>query len=313
MEARGDPPRMNPSNRQKDEVGKIRMSMIVIPDWRSGFFSSQIRDLNVQNFLVERQTYKSTPSRSLTCYHSTHILSTYTQTIIKMRAAFSIFATLACAAVSFAAPVNVGAEALNGVVGVGAKVDLPVALPPAGVAVNANPVAAAAVSTRDAATVPDIIQDLTTSLQPLVAQLNSFTTENISLSVVQPILEDVKGVLNTAITDVQALAGQPVNTLLQTVNGVLSLTDVIGLLTTVISLVFGAVHTVLTLVNGLTDANVITSLLGEVVALVGQLLQVLVGVVGGLLGLVVPLLTPVLTIVSQLGVTQAFSGLGLPL
>ncbi|THU84984.1 hypothetical protein K435DRAFT_806280 [Dendrothele bispora CBS 962.96] len=230
-----------------------------------------------------------------------------------MRAAFSLFATFACAAFTYAAPIQADVNALN-VADVHA--DVPVPLPVnAKVDANVAGVAKAHVATRDCdcTTIPNIIVDLTESLKPLAVQLNSLTVENCTLSIVEPIVNDIKGVLSTAISDVQGLVGQPVGTLLKTVDSVLSVTDVLGLVGTLLQIVFGAVSAVLKLVHGLADEGAICKLLGEVLTLVGQLLQLVTGIVGGLLNLLLPLLTPVLSIITQLGVTQAFSGLGLPL
>ncbi|KAK7468265.1 hypothetical protein VKT23_002775 [Stygiomarasmius scandens] len=230
-----------------------------------------------------------------------------------MRAAFSVFATLACAALSYAAPLKADVNALN-VADVHADVAVPL---PVNAKVDANVANAATahVVTRDCdcTTIPNILEDLTHSLQPLAAQLNSLTVENATLAIVQPIVEDIKGVLSTAISDVKGLVGQPVGTVLKTVDSILSVTDVLGLVGTVLQIVFGAVSAVLKLVHNVTDGDAICTLLGEVLTLVGQLLQVVTGIVGGLLSLLLPLLTPVLSIITQLGVTQAFSGLGLPL
>ncbi|KAL0581288.1 hypothetical protein V5O48_000771 [Marasmius crinis-equi] len=215
---------------------------------------------------------------------------------------FSVIATIACAALSYAAPlINVDAD------------------------VNAKPIAKvdASVNVRHDKGVPDVIQAVTVQITTVVAPLTFITSQNATVEAITPVLNEVKTILGGAITEVTAITG-PVtgvagglvggllNTVLSLAGKVLSIADVAGLLATLLKVVFVALGAVLKVVAA-ADKAAIQPLLAEVVKLVVDLLKLVLPVVGGLLGALLPLVGDVLKIADALGVTDILASVGLKL
>ncbi|KAF9261149.1 hypothetical protein L218DRAFT_946334 [Marasmius fiardii PR-910] len=219
---------------------------------------------------------------------------------------FSVLATIACAALSYAAPL-ISVEA-------GAKVD---AIAKVGAAVQA----------RHDQGIPDVIQQVTVQITTVIAPLTFLTSQNATVDVVTPILSEVKTILGGAVTEVTTIAGTAtgatgglvgglVGGLLKTVfslaGQVLSLADVAGLLATLLKVVFTALGVVLKVVSS-ADKAALQPILAEVAGLVADLLKVVLPLLGGLVGALIPLIGDVLTVVDALGVTDLFAALGLKL
>ncbi|KAF5332333.1 hypothetical protein D9758_016114 [Tetrapyrgos nigripes] len=246
--------------------------------------------------------------------------------------AFTVLSMLACATISFAIPApNVADGAVGTVKDVasaglnqvkdfdnalhgwfqGVEVDgvLPVRR-----GLDVANVKASVHEDCDCTTIPNIIKDLIEQLKPLLDQLSSLTTETCTVDLVKNILGEVVTILHGAVGAVNALVNKEVSIVLATVNGVLSIVDLCGLIGTLLQLVFGAVGVVIKVVAA-ADKDVIMPLLCEVVSLVGQLLQIVCSILAstGILSLLLSILTPFLQLITSLGVTDAFAGLGLPL
>ncbi|KAF5391231.1 hypothetical protein D9757_003037 [Collybiopsis confluens] len=192
------------------------------------------------------------------------------------RLTLSLLATVASAAFSFAAPVTPSSNVLE-----------------------------ARCLCQD---IHSIITDVTTTLTPIVAELTYITHENCTVEVLTPIVGEIKQVLSTAITEVNALTGKTAVTLLTTVDGVLlTVTDVAALVVALLNLIFGALAVVLKVVTEVNVAAVI-GLLCEVVEVVAELLQAILSVVGGLLVVLLTLLGDVVfSVIATLGLTSQFA------
>ncbi|KAK1227068.1 hypothetical protein PQX77_009901 [Marasmius sp. AFHP31] len=223
---------------------------------------------------------------------------------------FSVIATVACAALSYAAPLvnlDAGVHAVAPVVGkvaVGAKVDV-----------------------RHDKGIPDVIQTTNEKLSVAMAPLTFITQQNATVETITPILGEVKVILGGAIKEVTAIAapvagqatgvvggllGGLLGTVFSLAGQVLSLPAIAGLLSTLLTVVFTALGAVLKLLNT-GDLASLKPLLVEVAGLVADLLKVVLPLVGGLVAALLPLVAEVLKVVDALGVTDLFAGLGLKL
>ncbi|KAJ8082428.1 hypothetical protein PM082_008283 [Marasmius tenuissimus] len=219
---------------------------------------------------------------------------------------FSVIATVACAALSYAAPlVNLNLDA-----GV-----------PAVAKVGAN------VAVRQDKGIPDVIQATTVQLTTVIAPLTFITQQNATVEAITPILSEVKVILGGAIKEVTAIAapvagqatgvvggllGGLLGTVFSLAGQVLSLPAIAGLLSTLLTVVFTALGAVLKLLNT-GDLASLKPLLVEVAQLVADLLKVVLPLIGGLVAALLPLVAEVLKVVDALGVTDLFAGLGLKL
>ncbi|KAG7095055.1 hypothetical protein E1B28_005845 [Marasmius oreades] len=206
---------------------------------------------------------------------------------------FSVLATVACAALSYAAPlVNVATSAdITPVANVDAEVHV-----------------------RTSTNLVEVITQVNLDVSIAIAPLTFITSANSTLAAVQPVVDNVKAILVRAIGDVKTLAsGVAGGGILGTVTGgLLSVTEVAGSLADLVNLVLGTVGAVLNVVSG-ADKTVIETLLKEVAGLVGDLLQVVLPLAGGLVTALLPLIGSSITVARTLGVTSLLAGLGLGL
>jgi len=91
----------------------------------------------------------------------------------------------------------------------------------------------------------------------------SLPAENCTVATIEPVIIEIKGILQTAISDVEALVGSALGLVLQTVTGVLSLLDLCNLIATLYNLIFGCFGIVLKVVVS-TEYDGVCGLFAEV-------------------------------------------------
>ncbi|KAJ7062746.1 hypothetical protein C8F01DRAFT_1135100 [Mycena amicta] len=163
------------------------------------------------------------------------------------------------------------------------------------------------VASRQLSSLPDILTGLLSELGPVTGLLSSITSANATADVVGPLTSQVSSIVNGAVSQVSALAGQPVDTILSTADGVIDATGVAQLLAPVLSTTFGALNDVLGVANDAGVASAIQPLLNEAGAALGPLLTTAAPLVNGLLAAAAPLLSPVLGIANDLGLGPVFN------
>ncbi|THV01985.1 hypothetical protein K435DRAFT_775859, partial [Dendrothele bispora CBS 962.96] len=150
---------------------------------------------------------------------------------------FGIFATLALAVVSYAAPLS------------------PVVETPSLSAVSAK---TPSVETHDVAlhtrcdsgckSLPDIITEITVEITPLIDELKGLPAADCTVEKITPIVAEIKEILSDAIVEVKALVGLSLSVVLSTANGVIGLLDLCNLIATLYTLIFGCFGVVLKIV-----------------------------------------------------------------
>ncbi|KIK62886.1 hypothetical protein GYMLUDRAFT_260093 [Collybiopsis luxurians FD-317 M1] len=168
--------------------------------------------------------------------------------------------------------------------------------------------ATGAVEARSLHDISSIISGTTTSLTPLIQELYSIKQNNATVAGLTPVINDIESVLNNAITDVKALAGEALATILTTTEGVqLTVNDVALLVIGLVNLIFGAVYAVIQTVSAL-EAAVVYPLLASVLTLLATLIQLISGLIAGLLAELIPLVGDVITtVVASLGLTTTYA------
>ncbi|KAK7449821.1 hypothetical protein VKT23_013297 [Stygiomarasmius scandens] len=156
---------------------------------------------------------------------------------------------------------------------------------------------------------PVIIGSVSGQVTPYINELKSLPASACTVANIRPIVEDIKGCLNSAIGQVKNLNGLDASAVLSTDNGVMSIPDLCKLITTLYSLIFGCLSAVLGIAAS-GDYNGVLSLFAEIGSLCGTLLQLCCGVVGGLAVVIYPMLSGVLSVAGKLGITNSFSFLG---
>ncbi|KAK7440040.1 hypothetical protein VKT23_017291 [Stygiomarasmius scandens] len=207
---------------------------------------------------------------------------------------FGIFATLALAAVSYAAPFSPAAK-VPSLALVSAEVP----------AVNTGDVSIHARCDTGCKSLPDIITGVTVEITPLIDELKSLSAVDCTIEKITPIVDEMKVILSGAIVDVKALVGVSLSVVLTTANGVLSLIDLCNLIATLYTLIFGAFGIVLKLV-ATVEYNGVCGIFAEVGFLLATLLHLIISIVGGILFILQPLLTVCLSVIVQIGCSSAF-------
>ncbi|KAK7441003.1 hypothetical protein VKT23_016784 [Stygiomarasmius scandens] len=208
---------------------------------------------------------------------------------------FGIFATLALAAVSYAAPFSPAVEAPSVAL---VSADVP--------AVNAGDVSIHARCDSGCKSLPDIIIGITTEITPLVDELKGLSAVDCTVEKIAPIVDEMKVILSGATTEVKALVGVPLSVVLTTANGVLSLIDLCNLIATLYTLIFGCFGIVLKLVASV-EYNGVCGIFADVGFLLATLLHLIISIVGGILFIIQPLLAVCLSVIVQIGCGSAFS------
>ncbi|KAF7311934.1 hypothetical protein MIND_00204800 [Mycena indigotica] len=169
-----------------------------------------------------------------------------------------------------------------------------------------------AVQQRQLASLPDILTGLLADLTPVTDLLNSITASNATTEVVGPLLTQVGDIVNPAVAQIAALAGQPVGTILASAEGVVDATGVATLIQPILATTTGALNSVLAVANAAGAGAALQPLLAEAGSLLNPILATAAPLVNGLLAAAAPVLGPVLKLTNDLGlgpVLQLVEGL----
>ncbi|KAA1477928.1 hypothetical protein DENSPDRAFT_845106 [Dentipellis sp. KUC8613] len=178
-----------------------------------------------------------------------------------------------------------------------------------------NVPAVPALQTRDGVSVASVLTDLTSKLEPVVAELNFIVAGNATEQALGPIVNDVKSTVQDAVNALNVLVGQPVDALLKTVDGTaqIAVGDLAKLVAGILTLVFTALGRILGLVG--VDVALVIKIVSPLVEVIGALLSIvlkLVGsVLGDLVGAVVGLIGAIVPVILQINVAAIISILGL--
>ncbi|KAJ7769178.1 hypothetical protein DFH07DRAFT_938313 [Mycena maculata] len=165
-------------------------------------------------------------------------------------------------------------------------------------------------SKRDLVPLPAILSQLASDLAPVTSLLSSINLANATAEVVTPITDELQSILSGVVPEIEALAGNPVSTILSTVDGVLSVADAAQLVATPINLVSGALGNVLAVVENSPAVAIITPLLGDVSGVVGTVLTDISPLVDGLLTAAAPLIEDVVGTLDNLGLGPVIATIG---
>ncbi|KAK0199947.1 hypothetical protein DFS33DRAFT_1388244 [Desarmillaria ectypa] len=136
---------------------------------------------------------------------------------------------------------------------------------------------------------PQLVNNLITDLTVVLKPIQHISSGDCTAEHLEPILKNVIHILEVALNDVQVLVGLAIDVVLSTGNGVLSVGDLCGLLTSLVNLICDVVALIFKLV-AVVDKEVVCNLLGQIVILLCKILTVVVGLVDGVLALLVTLL-----------------------
>ncbi|KAJ7211606.1 hypothetical protein GGX14DRAFT_623147 [Mycena pura] len=173
---------------------------------------------------------------------------------------------------------------------------------------------------RQAATLNDVLTATLAKLTPLTSSLctrllpflplfrssltqsapASLTSANATAGVVGPLTQQISTIVNGAVSQVSALASQPIDAVLATADGVLDASDAAQLLAPVINTLIGALNDALGVAQLAGVTAVIQPLLDDVSATVAPLLNVVAPLVNGVLAATAPLLSPALATLNDL-------------
>jgi len=199
--------------------------------------------------------------------------------------AVTAFATLAFGLLSSAAPTPVKAEG-NGKLDVRTKLDvrdaglLDVKL---GVKLRSD---------EEPKGLDSVLSDVVDAVTPIVKKITDLETVECTVEILEPILKDVKGILEAAIKAVEHLLTLPVDEALKsaTTGLLIDVKDLAKLVAAVIRVVICLIQAVLAIVSGVVKDGVLP-LLCEIGELLGNLLSLVVKLVSTLLkGLVAEVL-----------------------
>ncbi|KAF9233578.1 hypothetical protein BU15DRAFT_79981 [Melanogaster broomeanus] len=166
----------------------------------------------------------------------------------------------------------------------------------------------------DSPSVAVIFTNIQTEITPYTEQLNCLVPENATLAIITPIVSQIKGSLLNALPQLQALVGQELSVILASVEGDVTLTvsELAEIVGSVLLLIFTALGAVIQIVVGEVSTDVLP-ILTDLGCTVTSLMEVVVTLVGGIVALLLPLLAPVVTVLSVLELNDFASLLGLSL
>ncbi|KAK7462458.1 hypothetical protein VKT23_008057 [Stygiomarasmius scandens] len=145
---------------------------------------------------------------------------------------------------------------------------------------------------------PDIIVDVTVQITPHVNYLKSLPAKDCTVATIEPVVVEIKGILQGAISDVEALVGSALDL-------VLSLLDLCNLISTLYNLIFGCFSIVLKITVS-AEYDGVCGLFAEVGDLLGTLLKLIIDLVGGILGILQGLLAALLPTIAVVGCKDSF-------
>ena len=226
-------------------------------------------------------------------------------------ASFASIAALAFASFTSAAPIikadagTIVAADVPGVAAVGAGADV--------AAVVAVPKMLRRQGEVEFESIPEILSSVIDNVTPIIEELGALTEADATIDIITPLAVAIVDVLNEAIGKVNNLVGQPIETILGTVEGTLDIAAVAQLLGSLLTLVFTTLSTVLKITGAVTggDLFIILSNIGDVLGqLIQAVLAIVASVVGGLLEALLPLVGSILPIVTGLGLNTLGGLLG---
>jgi len=202
----------------------------------------------------------------------------------------SIFATLAFAAFSYAAPMFGGVAPVNAV-------------------------AARHEEHTKGVSLEVVLNAAIEVITPITNELGCIKAEDATIEVIVPIVAKLKVAIEGIIVDVKALASLPLDRILCTlVEGVLDAAAIAKLLACIFNLVFGACASIIAIVSVSVKVQ-LCPLLAEIGCLVGSLLCAVLGLVSGLvveiIACLLPQITGCLSIIKLLDIKIIISVLGL--
>ncbi|GLB41227.1 hypothetical protein LshimejAT787_0904420 [Lyophyllum shimeji] len=153
---------------------------------------------------------------------------------------------------------------------------------------------------------PEILNDLQAKLTTVSDKLTTVVGVKavVDVQVVLPIIEEVKGIVFTAVGSVQAIANHPQDFVLALQGKVLSVPEVAHLLCTVMT-ILATILASAGRVVGAASAQAVAPAVAGVGAVVFELLSAIFALVAGLLAVVVPIAGPIITTFQGL---NGFSG-----
>jgi len=156
--------------------------------------------------------------------------------------------------------------------------------------------------------IQSIITEVTTVLTPLLEELSSITSDNCTAAVLEPIIEEISVALNEAISQVTAVAGETLTSILTTVDGVvLTVSEVAEQVSELLTLIFTAFDELMRIVLTEHTAEVV-ELIDKSVVIIAHLVLVIADVVEHVLHSLSGIVEEtVLSVVATLGLIAQFS------
>ncbi|KIK96835.1 hypothetical protein PAXRUDRAFT_275867 [Paxillus rubicundulus Ve08.2h10] len=144
--------------------------------------------------------------------------------------------------------------------------------------------------------------------------LRAADTANATVAIIKPIVASIKGSIVAAIPQLQALVGQEVAIIFAPVEGevTLTVTELAKIIGTDLCLIFTALGAVLKVAFGEVSSDVLPILI-DLGCTITELLEVVVTLVGGIVAPLVPLLAPIVGVLSVLELSNFAALLGLSL
>ncbi|KAF8156282.1 hypothetical protein K438DRAFT_1986868 [Mycena galopus ATCC 62051] len=167
-----------------------------------------------------------------------------------------------------------------------------------------------ALGPSDVVPLPAILAQLTSQLTPVTSALSSIVSANATQAVVGPLTGQIQSILTGSVSQISALAGSPLSTILSTADGVISTTDAANLLAPVLTMVYGAAQDVLNVVESGPASDAIVPLLNDAIVALDPVLTTAAPLVNGLFAALAPIVGPVVNTANGLGLGPVVSLLG---
>ncbi|KAF9218885.1 hypothetical protein BS17DRAFT_761793 [Gyrodon lividus] len=167
---------------------------------------------------------------------------------------------------------------------------------------------------EDSPSVAVIFNEVMIEIAPYTEQLTFIVPENATVAIITPIVSSIKDSFLAAIPKLQALVGQEVSVILAPVEGevILTVSELAKLIGTDLCLVFTALGAVLKVVFSEVRTDVLP-ILTDLGCTITSVLEVVVVLVGGIVASLIPLLAPIVGVLSVLELNDFAALLGLTL
>ncbi|KAJ7199006.1 hypothetical protein GGX14DRAFT_573088 [Mycena pura] len=146
---------------------------------------------------------------------------------------------------------------------------------------------------RQLKSLPTILDELRSNMVPVTDGLNSLTADTATPATLTAFAQQMSDVVSPAVTQISALAGSPVGTILATSDGVLTPTQAAQHLAPVLTAVYGAVNQVSALTSSTGAASTVQPQLNTIAGALDPLLGAVAPLVNGLLAALGPILGPI--------------------